>query len=174
MLWIWVGECWAQVPLKSAWVYWFVNACLYPIITSTYDKQQRLKESSWQFFKNKKQANKNCRNRSQQVYRKLWFFKNPCGYLRDRLLPTHFQLKSHQNVVSLLSPFKGFLSRPRVFSWTTWPKTLWPRGITRPTDLSQVKVEERDHEHDICTKTRLKEKKTSLKESSFLRPRCPW
>jgi len=29
------------------------------------------------------------------------------------------------------------------------------------------------YEHDICTRTRLKETKTSPKESSSLRPRCP-
>ena len=30
------------------------------------------------------------------------------------------------------------------------------------------------YEHDICTKTRLKETKTSPKKSSFQRPRWPW
>ena len=29
------------------------------------------------------------------------------------------------------------------------------------------------YEHDKCTKIRRKETRTSLKESSFLRPRCP-
>ena len=29
------------------------------------------------------------------------------------------------------------------------------------------------YEHDICTRTRLKETKTSPKESSSSRPRCP-
>ena len=35
--------------------------------------------------------------------RKLWFFKNPCGYLRYRLLPTGY--KSHQNAVHGPAPF---------------------------------------------------------------------
>ena len=30
--------------------------------------------------------------------------------------------------VSLLSIFSG----PHIYAWTTWPKTLWPRGIMRP------------------------------------------
>ena len=33
-----------------------------------------------------------------------------------------------------LSHFWGFLSRSHIFTWTTWPETLWPRGIMRPRD----------------------------------------
>ena len=44
-------------------------------------------------------------------------------------------------------------------------------GCKRILMTKLVKIIE--HEHDICTKTRLKETKTSPKESSSLRPRCP-
>ena len=37
----------------------------------------------------------------------------------------------HRRAIEL-SHFWGFLSRSHIFAWTTWPKTLWPRGIMRP------------------------------------------
>ena len=37
----------------------------------------------------------------------------------------------HRRAIEL-SHFWGFLFRSHIFAWTTWPETLWPRGIMRP------------------------------------------